>query len=318
MASDLTPRIEKAAELLAVKPESLTKSLENNGIKNDSTGISLLEASTTSIDDITTILVSVDPKGLPSKKLQLKAAASILKGSDPFKKEEEFKLEKSDSKLYADAVVESIKMARPIEQYSDRELLERYAKDKEGSVEQELHKRAKQQNFIVLKHGKFEPGKEEIDIDLSLDLLKTARKRTNPSMISLEGKILPVYRITELNLEDRILEICPICSESLYKGYCEKCQVSFASIGDDERAYVNLISESDNFNPNSFSDKKAVIASATKGLEDLKQTWPSLAQKFDELKATSSLPRLKIVANRPSQADPFFQNGNRAFGNRVR
>lgn len=316
MASDLTNRIIKAAELLAVDSKSLTKSLEENGIKNDSTGISLLEASTTSIEDITAILVSTEPKGLSLKKLQLKAAASILKGFDPFKKKETV-LGKTDPSLYVDTVVDIIKTTRPLEQQNDRELLERYAKDREHSVEQELNKRAKQQNFIVLKPGKFEPGKEEIDIELSMDLLRTARKRTNPSMISLDGKVLPVYKITELNLDDRIIEICPICKESLYRSYCEKCQVSFVGIGDDERAYVNMVSNSENFNPNSFSDKKAVVASAMKGLDDLKQTWPSLIQKFDELKATNSLPRLNIVANRPSQADPFFQNGNRAFGNKT-
>jgi len=315
MASDLTDRIDKAAELLAVKPKSLTESLESNGIKNDSTGVFLLEASSTSLEDIICILQLVDAQSMDKKKLQLKAAASILKGEDPFKKQEEAKpkvAEASNVQVIADI----IKSTRPLEQHNDRELLERYVLDRDHQVEQELNKRARQQNFVLLKPGKFEPGKEEIDIENSLDLLKLARKRTNPTITSIDGKVLPIYKITELNLEDRILDLCPICGESLYRGYCEQCTVSFEGIGDDERAYVALISKSDNFNPTGHSDKKAVVTSATKGLEDLKTTWPSLVQVFDELKLTGDLPKLRIIANRPSKADPFFQNGSRVFGHK--
>lgn len=308
-------RVMKSAELLSVEKKSLIEDLKKNGIDNDSTGVSLLDTSTTTIDDLVDIIEEGCGHGIP--KLKLKAAASILKGNvlavTPPKPASNMPV----MSMEAVPVTEIIKSLRPIEQQNDRELLERYSVDRESSVEQELNKRARQQNFIVLKPGKFEPGKEEIDIDLSLDLLKTARKRTNPSMIPVGDKVFPVYRITEMNIDDRIMEICPFCGESLYRGYCEKCHVNFAGIGDDERAYMSLIVESDNFDLKSFSDKKAVIASGTKGIEDLKQTWPSIVHEFEERKATNDLPRIKIIATRPSQADPFFQNGNRAFGNRA-
>lgn len=316
MASNFIDRVSKAAELLAVKPESLTKTLEDAGIKNDSTGVSLLEASTTDLEDIISILKAVNAgKSVNSQfpVLKLKAAASILKGSDPFEKKE-MDIHSDLSNHYIETVEDIVKSTRPLEQQNDRELLERYAKDRENSIEQELHKRAKQQNFIVLKQGKFEPGKEEIDIEMSLDLLKTARKRTNPSMVSIEGRVVPVYKIIELNLDDRIMELCPFCGESLYKGYCQKCNLNFSGIGDDERSYLNLIAGSANLS--SISDKKAIVVSAIKGIEDLKQTWPSVVKEFDERKMTENLPKLRIIANRPSQADPFFQDGNRSFGNR--
>jgi len=313
MASDLMVRIEKAAELLAVKPKSLTEILESQGIKNDSTGVALLEASSTSLGDVINILYLVDPKSMDKKQLQLKAAASILKGDNPFKKG----VKPENTETSNVKTIESIvKATRPVEQWGDRELLEAFAEDRRHKFEKELNKRARQQNFIVLKSGKFKPGEEEIDIENSLDLMKLARKRTNPSVISIKGKIIPVYKVTELNLEDRILDLCPICGESLYKGYCESCNASFEGIGDDERAYVALIVKSDSFNPISHSDKRAVITSAMKGLEDLKTTWPSLIKSFEELKLIGDLPRLRIVANRPSKADPFFQDGNRVFGHR--
>ena len=78
-------------------------------------------------------------------------------------------------------------------------------------------------------------------------------------------------------------------------------------MGDEERAYVNLISRSSNFKADSYSDKKAVIASATKGLEDLRKTWPGASKQFDELKVTNNLPSLRKVRSLPSvkPADPF-------------
>lgn len=321
MASNLsfTDRVAKSAELLSVETNPLTKDLKKAGIDNDSTGIALLDADTTTIEDLVSILESGCCNGIP--KLKLKAVASILKGDNLTKTttSHENKMPVVDVAAQTKTIAEVLKANRPIEQWNDRDLLERFAKDKEYEVEQELHKRAKQQNFVVLVpagNKGYEPGKEEIDIEKSLELLKSARKKTNPSMLSTDGKVLPIYRITELNPQERIIELCPICGESLYKGYCEKCQANFSSVSDDARAYVNLITDEDTFNANSFSDRKAIVVCAQKGLDELKGTWPSLVQKFDELKLTGNLPKLRIIANRPSDvADPYFQNGNRVFGN---
>lgn len=315
-----TDRVVKTAELLSVEHNSLTKDLEVAGITNDSTGVSILDTETTTIEDLVGILENGCAKEVP--KLKLKAAASILKGNNLTKTTtpppSTMPVVHADAQIVS--VAELIKANRPIANWGDKELLERYAKDREYEVEQELNKRAKQQNFIVLvpSEKKYEPGKEVIDIDMSLDLLKSARKRTNPSMLPANGTVLPVYKITELNPEDRIVELCPICGETLYKGYCEKCVSNFSGIGDDELAYVNLIADSDLFEASSHSDRKAVVASARKGLEDLKQTWPSLMKTFGDLKLTNSLPKLRVVMNRPSDvADPYFQDGNRSFGNRT-
>jgi hypothetical protein len=130
-----------------------------------------------------------------------------------------------------------------------------------------------------------------------------------------DKKIVRVYRITELNPDDRIVELCPICGEILYKGYCSKCELDFSGVGDDERSYVKLISNSEKFNARSHSDRKAVHASASKGLEDLRTTWPSIAPTFDDLKLTNSLPKLRMIKNIPATqvADPFHVSGNRSF-----
>lgn len=316
--SSFSDRVSKVSEILNVPFFTVSGILKKEGLEDTPSGISLLNASTTTVEDLIEILRTGIPE---AKKLQIKAAASALKGDDPLQKNPE---PRAVNAITTDQLVqpfmEYLKSSKPIQQWSDKELLERYAEKREYEVEQELHQRSKNQSFIILLPGKHEPGKEAIDIEASLELLKSARKRTNPTMISHpnSGTIVQVYRITELNLQDRIMEICPICGQILWKGFCEMCQVNFASVGDDERAYVKLISDSDRFNAGSFSDRKQLIASASKGLDDLKTTWPSIVKKFDELKLTGDLPKLRIVANRPCStvADPFFQDGNRAFGNR--
>jgi hypothetical protein len=309
-------RVSKAAEILAVSSNDLVVVLKQNGINDTDMGVSLLNASTTSIEDLSEILQS----GVPSaKKLQLKAAAAMLKGDDPMQKNPEPRVVNAVSPgADMQPLADFLKSSKPIQQWCDRDLLIRYADQREYEVEQELHQRAKNQPFIVLRPGKHEPGKELLDLETSLELLKAARKRTNPSIIPNGNSVVQVYRITDLNLPGRILETCPICGQTLWKGYCEKCQANFAGIGDDERAYVKLVSISDQFDAGSFSDRKHLLASAGKGLEDLKSTWPSIAKKFDELKLIGGLPKLRVVANRPSAtvSDPFFQEGNRAFGNR--
>lgn len=70
-------RVSKSAELLSVSSESLTKTLEDAGIKNDSIGIALLEAHTTMIEDIVDILQS--DCASKAKKLQLKAELQCSK-----------------------------------------------------------------------------------------------------------------------------------------------------------------------------------------------------------------------------------------------
>jgi hypothetical protein len=197
----------------------------------------------------------------------------------------------------------------------DKELLELYAEERGYEIEQELHKRAKFKRFVILKPGKYEPGKEVIDIDNTLELLKKARKIEIPSMASIDGKVLQVHRITELNPEDRKTELCPICGKPLFQGYCQDCGFDFGGIGMDERSYVKLVTQKEGFNPQSFSDRKALHASAVKGLEDLILTWPSVNPEFEELKLTNNLPQLVIVKPVLSEKkmDPFHQNGNRTY-----
>jgi len=311
----IAARAEKAASFLStsytgIGTNALLEILAEEGITDDAKGFSLLESSAVTLEDLVGILGTRFPE---IKKIPLKAAAGALKGTD-LVKQEPVPAVPTIPVLPPETFA---KIMRPIQQWDDRLLLEQFIKDRDPEIEAELDRRAQRNKFIVLKPGKFEPGKEEIDVEKSLGLLKMARKRTTPGTIPNGSIFSLVYRITELNPQDRISELCPICGETLYQGYCEKCQSSFAGMDDDSRAYAKLVADSVNFNAKSFSDRKALLASAMKGLEDLRQTWPMIAQTFDDLKLTNSLPKLRIIGNRPSTvADPYHVGGVRMTGNK--
>lgn len=329
----LSDRVAKSAEILKTDSEKVKQALECLGIDvGDEFSEKLIDAETTTEDMIREKLFdflgrSSDPKTAP-KPARVAAAVAILKGRDPFSKPEEKALEQSNNPVLInssstdltglDKLTVALLQSRPVSQLKDRELLEKYVQERDLEQERELDHRARSQPFIILKDGeKKEPGKEPIDIDASLDLLKRARKgKVNNTIVPYGDKVANVYRVTELNMDDRKVELCPICGEPLYKGYCEKCEMNFQTIGKDERAYMRLIVEqSGRFQKNSFADRKALHASAVKGIDDLRSTWPSMSKLFDDLSATNDLPRLILIENRPSRriADPFNVAGNRSY-----
>jgi hypothetical protein len=322
--STIELRLQEAAKILKTSETELLTFLHAElGFVADDEGLQLLDAETTTEKVITDILGSTYPK------LSALAAGAILKGRDPFKKsqpnnpvinnvtitsnEATQRSDEFSGSIISNQFVELVKALKPVQQWDDKALLENFIATRSEESEIELDRRAKHQKFVVLKNPatknlkRYEPGQEEIDIETTLKLLKDSRKRTTPGIIPIQGGFAIVYHITALSILDRLIEICPICGETLYEGYCEKCQINFANVGEDERSYVHLISESGKFRKDSLSDRNAILASAIKGIDDLKTTWPSLIQKFDELKLTGNLPKLKIIETRPSSkpADPF-------------
>lgn len=308
----VTIRAEKAAQILGVQVTDIVKVLDDAGISDTAVGLEILNSPTTTIEDLSSILLKVSDKTI--KDLPAKAAANVLKTKVEDKSEPSVinaSAENKHTNISSDivAIAQAIK---PMQQWDDKSLLENFIETRSQESIDELDRRAKHQKFVVLKDPatknlkKYEPGEEEIDLEMTLKLLRDTRKRVVPGVIPSKDGFTVVYRITELNIEDRIVELCPICGEATYLGYCSKCALNFSIIGEDEKAYVKLISETETFKKDVYSDRKAVFASASKGLADLKITWPSLIQKFEELKLTGNLPKLKIIGSRPDKVqDPF-------------
>jgi hypothetical protein len=308
--SPIGERVKKVSEFSGIDEKEIFDSLTKVGIDDTDEGLKLLNSDIASVEVLEqelSVLVRMPV-------LKRKAAIAILKGNDPFKKDPP---ERKVNVVAPDAIAELARALRDIHKMKNEELIKLYDIERDLEVEQELNRRAKSQPFVILTGEQYEPGKEMIDITLSCEQLRRAGKGyTVPSMIpGPDKKIVRVYRITELNPDDRIVELCPVCGDILYKGYCPKCELNFSGVADDERAYVSLVVHCEKFNRSSHSDRKAVHASASKGLEDLKTTWPSIAPTFEDLKLTNSLPKLRMIKNIPATqvADPFHVSGHRSF-----
>jgi len=322
----LQERVKNAAQILKVEESEIEGALSKGlGIEyGDEDAVELMDAESTTgamVSDALTAHV----EGV--KAARAAAAVSWLKGRDPFAKDEGEKeggkpsltvAQPTDtSSLYA-TVTKLVDMTKPIAQHKDRELLERYVDERDYEMEQELNRRAKGQPFIVLKsNGGHEPGKEPIDVDYSMDLLKRARKgKVNSMIVPYGDTVVNVYRIIDLNVDDRKVELCPICGETLFKGYCEVCELNWSVVGKDERAYARLVVDhASKFSKDSHADSRALHASAAKGIADLRKTWPSMSKLFDDRKEIDDLPKLILLETRPSKApaDPFHVSGNRTY-----
>jgi hypothetical protein len=321
-STPIETRIKKAADVLKVSYDDFSAALKAvSGIELDASGLQLLDAQSTTEQVIVELF-----GGYSYPRLSLLAAAAILKGKDPFAKKEEpaqatsvsatvTKDSSVEGSVIAHQFVELTKSLRDPKQMKDKELLEMFNDERDYEVLNELHKRAGFQHFIVLKSGQENKTKKDIDIEMSLELLKRSRRMVNPTLVRQGGVFVNVYRITELDPEDQIVEICPFCGEIIYKNYCEKCGSDLGNMGDDEKVFIKLITEMESFDKNSLSDRRAVLASASKGLMDLRVTWPRVNKRFEELKILGDLPKLKKSKSLPSSkpADPFHVSGNRSF-----
>lgn len=331
----LSRLVSEASEILSVEPKIIFDALAEAGIDASEEGFKLLSSHLITHEDISEALSVIE-----APKLKMKAAVSTLRGYNPYipgeavypseTKEDtdgkhypqgfepkpsgwvshfsymDKKRRESKGSTLADGIAAGLKEVLPntgvdFKQLKDSELLELYIKEKGYEIEQELHRRAKNQPFIILNDSK------EIDREASLDLLKRSRRMVNPTLIPIGDSVVPVYRITEVNPDDNIIEICPLCDGVLYKGYCDKCKINLAGIGDDERAYIHLVSKTYAYDKRTYSDRRHTLVSASKGIEDLKKTWPSVQEQFDELKLTGSLPSFKKIRPLPSNrpTDPF-------------
>lgn len=308
----LRGRISKAAEILKIEESKVEEVLQKIGVEVDEAelAIRLLDASTTSETDIINVfLKALDVNGVS---VRVTAAAKILKGGDPFNQPAAAKVDVGSNEGMTRKLLTSLERnSRNIKGMGDGDLLRLFIEEKDERVLYELDARAKHRPFVVL-----ERNSENINFEATLELLKLARKRPTPETVPLEeGLIAQVYKVTDLNPEDRIVETCPFCEGYLFRGHCSKCSVVFpAEIDEEVRAFVKLAVDKGCFKVDSLADKRQVLDSAAKGLDDLYRLFPNVVKEFEEKRRLGTLPKLmkQIELSGGEALHPFFV-GNRTI-----
>jgi len=199
----------------------------------------------------------------------------------------------------ASAMEKLVDVIRPIEQWSDKELMEAYGPDCESRILNELSKRARDQTVIVFG----EDG--EVSVQASLELLRTSRRQKPPGTYLVDGKMYRTCRVGEF--PQMWIEECPIHEDTiLADGYCEKCGDTWKEVPDHARIVVRVAKMAGQIGTKSHYMIREAINTARSDVKDLLAI-PKVGMLHRELREDDRLPRLrKRVSAGYSSADPFF------------
>lgn len=184
----------------------------------------------------------------------------------------------------------------PIGQWSDESLLGQYSPICDRAIETELKLRSEMRPCIVFKN------KDEIDVGISLKLLREARRREVPNVYKSDGKTYKVYRVGEFP-EDTYTR-CPVTGHLLFEGYSEKIGVKWEIPYEALQFIALLVNEGVQVSAITARDLQKEYT--TNGMDGLRDLFPKIAVRYDELKEINELPNLKATLNsRDAKMDPF-------------
>lgn len=305
MSTDIFSRIEKAAKILGKTPDDVkTIFVSEKHISDDDLVVTAIEMS--EYDEV--IQEYENMHGVVPNKFR--TAIKIILGEN--KSEPVVENSTASERSVLEQLLQS---SRPIQQWSDEEVLKSYIESDREDLESELNKRAKGRRFIVLT-GK-EP--EEIDIDASLRMLKRARKEDIPSFIKTsDDEIINIYRVEDYHQDNRVRSESPLRPNvALFDDFCPVSNLNFAGIDQESRQYIRLIR--DNCGEQSRGEESNIVTVAReKGFDGLKSLYPEIHDFYRTAFIRGTLPTLKMVEKVSSKysttADPFnAKYGKRTF-----
>jgi hypothetical protein len=302
MKTSYESRLENAAETLdssfqksQIKVDSvsfLKQVLEVMGIDDSKLGQDTLEAETTTFKDFEEAFKQYPSPCPPIPRLKL--AWSILKSSEKTSNEVAGSNNSISGNSSFSTLIQTIK---PIGQWSDIELLEKYGRDCLSEVEEVLKKRSKDRNCIVF----FEDG--TVDVESSLYVFRKARYQETPSTFMFKDQTKQVFKVGEFPLD--VLFECPIHRNVLLvDGYCEECAVKWDTKNTERLAFLRLTKEGTSTDPMMYKNMN---------FDQLVKEFPKIYIKFKELKDEDKLPSLKRRISRVKDGDPFRVSTHRSY-----
>jgi len=215
--------------------------------------------------------------------------------------------EKTSSVDPTAAIVNALADNRPIAQWKDDKLLDEYGIDCSSDVVDELNKRAKGHAIVIFTKDN-ETNKEVTRMLLS----RVRRNLSIPTDIYKDkGTIHRLWNVGEFPSD--VEEESPFApGAALINGMCTVYNVDLSNVSMEARQFIRVIvNEKKAPSCNNRVGLRGVIAAATAGIEELKDLYPKVWVKFEELKRTDQLPSLKRVNSGKadnSKKDPFGGN----------
>ena len=207
-------------------------------------------------------------------------------------------------------IVKLLKDQRPVGQWKDAELLEAYNQDCDPEVECVLKKKAAGSPVVIFKNE----DEGVIDVESTLKCLRMSRRRDRmPETMRFDGKLKRLYRVGEFPA--MVLYQCPLHSDViLYDGYCDKDDVNWGNVEYEAMQFVRLVKEAKE-QPKRHREIEKLVGIAEEGIDALKEEFPKVGLKFDELRREDNLPNLKQRhSTSRGSADPVrASGGNRSY-----
>jgi hypothetical protein len=293
--SEFEDRIEKAAAAMKVGVEFVRDQLAEMGIEGDD-AIELLEDEATTADLAESTFMNVEDEKSRPKIIPFRRGWRILKGSSGEKSAPAAPESSRDDKL--------VELLRPVEQWSDVEVVEKYGPDCEARVTEEMERRTKGKRCVVFN------ADGSVDVEQTVTLIRLFRKekskKDRETFKVPGGSVVRLYAVGEFPLV--FVEECPLHGTlTLLDGYCEECQDSWKGISDDDRVIVRVAVEVD---PDLASGPMA-IAKLIKRIRDEESAKflldvGQIGLHYQDLKEEGRLPILRRKMSTTKNGDPFY------------
>lgn len=193
------------------------------------------------------------------------------------------------------AIKDMVESGRPVQSLKDKELLDRY-EENETEVAKVLRERTHGRKCIVFN------GDGSVNQEVSLVLVKAARKQPTPDKYSIDGKMVRTYRAGEFKTAP--LDESPFApDEALLNGYCAKSNTHWENASHEMRVLARIVYEV--YKPAKLD--MANICIDSKGASDIfRNRYPEAALIYDEREENDTLPKLKIWQGDSQKIDRGF------------
>lgn len=259
------------------------------GIYDDDESLDLLESNDCTEGDARRIFCESGPYPLPPARF--KRLWSILKNHH----------HDDNEKLINDGDKIDYALLRPYGQRKDKHLIAEYSEDCDNKIIDILSARSNNRPFVIFNDDK------SINQELTLKMLREARRRETPTTYKVGDKLARLYRAGEF---PNLYHIeCPIHKRTLLTdGYCDESKDSWKGIDYECMQFARIVIEIGELDI-SVSNSRELIKIAKSGINELAIHFPHAALVFNEKKEKNILPCLKFDISMPSSSnDPLYSN----------